>query len=116
MCDKISTCEPGKLVKLRNAFVAVTVDIVTEYSFGQCAGALQGPDFSTKWEKMMSGVTEAVPLAMFLPGIVQALAILPKHVIRMTSPLMSAFFDYRDVSHDNICPRKSLKSVSHRRL
>ncbi|KAI4159448.1 MAG: hypothetical protein L6R39_000350 [Caloplaca ligustica] len=79
MCDRISAC-----------------------AFDKCAGALKGADFSPEWEMMMSGVTEGVPLAKSLPGIVQVLERLPKNLMRQMNPLMSSFYDYRKVIGEHI--------------
>lgn len=53
----------------------------------------------------MSGVTEAAPLAKSLSGIVQAFARLPKHIIRRVDPLMSSFYEHREVRHDPSLPK-----------
>ena len=66
-------------------------------AFAECAGTLDGPEFSPEWESMMSGVTEAVPLAKAIPGIVQVMQNLPLKVIRLMDPLMGSFFDYQAV-------------------
>ena len=46
----------------------------------------------------MSGVTEAVPVAKCLPGIVQVMQKLPLRLVRVINPLMGSFFDYSKVS------------------
>ena len=46
----------------------------------------------------MSGVTEAVPLAKSLPGIVQFMQRVPLGMIRVINPLIGCFFDYSKVS------------------
>lgn len=56
--------------------------------------ALDAPDFSPRWEKMMSGVTEAVPLARAFPGAVQLMQKLPLGLIRPVDPLIAHFFEY----------------------
>jgi hypothetical protein len=66
-------------------------------AFGKAANALDIPDFAPKWEEMMSGVTEAVPIAKSFPGIVQFMQALPLEVVRFMDPLMGAFFDYNHV-------------------
>jgi len=119
LCEKIS--EYGKqdrVLSLRNAMVAVTIDIVTEYcecllpvfwfffglplltrrtAFGKPVNALDIPDFAPNWEQMMNGVTEAVPVAKSFPGIVQFMQALPLEAVRFMDPLMGAFFDYSNV-------------------
>lgn len=47
---------------------------------------------------MMAGVTEAVPVARSLPGIVQVMQQLPLSLVRQVNPLMGSFFDYSKVS------------------
>lgn len=98
MCDNVSeSSKRGELVHLRQAFVAVTVDIVTEYSFAECAGTLDRPDFSPDWESMMNGVTEGVPLAKAIPGIVQVMQSLPSKFLRFINPLMGSFSEYQAI-------------------
>ena len=46
---------------------------------------------------MMSGVTEAVPLAKAVPGIVQVIQSLPLTWIKVLNPLFGAFLDYTKV-------------------
>ena len=67
-------------------------------AFGQCANTLDQPDFSPEWTHMMSGVSEIVPLARQLPGIVQIAQALPISVVKVLNPLMAKFLEYKLVS------------------
>ncbi|MCJ1457234.1 hypothetical protein MMC28_007601 [Mycoblastus sanguinarius] len=103
MCDRFGDLgKRGEPVLLRDAFVAVTIDIVTEYSFAKSADTLADPYFAPHWEKMMSGVTEAVPLAKALPGIVQVIQQLPLSWVRVMNPLLGSFFDYSNIIRDQV--------------
>ncbi|MCJ1326887.1 hypothetical protein MMC10_003553 [Thelotrema lepadinum] len=95
MCDELSRHHRWqKTVSIRNALTSCIVDITTEYSFGKCANALDGEDFSPQWHQMISGVPEGVPLARQFPKIVQIIQMLPVNIVRMANPLMAAYIDF----------------------
>ena len=66
-------------------------------AFAKCADTLDRFDFSPDWESMMSGVTEGVPLAKAIPGIMQVIQTLPSNIVRCINPLIGSFFDFQAV-------------------
>ena len=129
MCDKFSDYQrTQRAVPLRDAFVAMPIDIVIEYcesicsssgkfythdldlhrkAFGEPAGAVAGHDFSPNWEKMMGDVREPVPCAKSLPGIVQFMSWLPLSLVQKFDPLMGSFHDYINVGMSHLAAMQS---------
>lgn len=49
-------------VNLTNASIALTMDILTEYCFGQTFGLLEEADFNVAWKNTILGIMKALPI------------------------------------------------------
>ncbi len=76
---------------MRYAFAALTMDIVTDYSFANCYNCLDQPDFSPQWVEAVdslsvnSHVNKQFPwmLSLFQPMPLWLIEWLNPHIMRM---------------------------------
>lgn len=86
----------GEPFNIRDAVIGVTVNIVSEWFFGDSVNALGGDKFDPKWETMMAGVGEGVPLAKNMPGMGDLLQKVPDGVVNTMNPLLGAFLQFSE--------------------
>ena len=51
--------ETGEPVNLGYAYAALTMDVITEYSFSKSYGCVDAPDFMHQWPDIIDAVSEA---------------------------------------------------------
>lgn len=67
--------------------------------FGRPVGALDSPDFTPIWEEVMSGATEAAPMAKHFPDVISTLRMVPVSVLSLVSQALAMFTTFEGVSH-----------------
>lgn len=96
LCEKIKVYAEGdKILDLGTAFTAVTLDVITEYSFDSCYNCIEEPDFSPHWKRLMSGF-DAVPFAKHFPRTFNAIQSLPRPVALRLNADLRTFFETKD--------------------
>lgn len=68
LCSQIKGCyERGEVIQLDAAYMALTLDVITGYSFGDSWGALESPESWKNWHRVMYQMFETVPVGRHLP-------------------------------------------------
>lgn len=78
---------------IRDAVVCVTMDVSSEWMFGERVMTLGEDKLNHHWEAMMAGMGEAVPLAKNVPGTVAFFQKLPYGVLNAINPLVASWLE-----------------------
>lgn len=91
MCKGIQERYIGskKILPIGTAFTALTLDVITEYCFGDSWNCLDKPDFSQDWKDTMTNLFIPIPLIKQFPLIIQTLNCIPPKIIFKFSPDMA---------------------------
>ena len=97
LCEKLRECaEDEKVVDLGAAFTALTLDVISEYSYDEYYNCLEQPDFAPHWKRLMSGLFEAVPVAKHFPWFMKAMLSLPRAFSVKLNPDFGPFLESKD--------------------
>ncbi|KAL9097878.1 MAG: hypothetical protein Q9165_000204 [Trypethelium subeluteriae] len=99
LCEQLSKCaENDEVISIDAAFVALTMDVISGYSYGQAFGCLDEPQRSWKhWHKVMDDLFEFFEMSKHFPWLAGVLRILPKWVTDRITPSMAS---YASLKHD----------------
>ena len=84
LCDRISYSE--QLVVLSNAFMALTVDVIGQFAFGENYGYLDRQDFAAKWRSDMMAMMRNSKLLAHCHWLVVLMKTLPEPVMNFPAP------------------------------
>ena len=84
LCDRISDSEQP--VVLSNAFMALTVDIIGQFAFGENYRYLDRHDFAAKWRSDMMGMMRNSELLAHCHWLVVLMKILPEPLMSFLAP------------------------------
>lgn len=90
-------------LRLDVAATALTLDVITDYSFGKSWGCLDAPGFAPQWKRVMTNLFEPVPVAKQFPWILTVMNSLPLWAIQRIDPDMGLFFKAKFVSFTCSC-------------
>jgi hypothetical protein len=96
--------QTGKVLELGVAFTALTLDVISDYCFGQSWRCLSAPDFAPEWKRTMTNMFEPVPIVKQFPWIAQIMGALPRSVLAKVAPDMAVFQGAKDVRYQNRPP------------
>ncbi|MCJ1368214.1 hypothetical protein MMC16_007355 [Acarospora aff. strigata] len=83
-----------KPVNLTVAYLAMCMDIITEYAFGEAYGLLDEEDFNVKWRDTILAIVKSVATIThlaWLPGVMRAL---PASLAQFLAPDVSQLLEY----------------------
>ena len=90
--------QAGRILPVGVPFTALTLDVISDYCFGQSWRCLSAPDFAPEWKRTMTNLFEPVPVVKQFPWIAQIMGSLPRSVLRSINPDMAMFQGAKDVS------------------
>jgi len=67
----------GQAVELQTAYMALTLDVISHYAFGQSFGLVETPGFSPAWKNAICGGIEAGIVNRHFPWVADILMTLP---------------------------------------
>lgn len=67
-------------VNLRVVFSALTLDIISDYCYGESFGALNDPNVANEWYHTLETVMAKAPLFMHFPWLLNVLNLLPDSI------------------------------------
>ena len=68
------------------AFTALTLDVITDYCFGQSWRCLEAHDFAPEWKRTMTNLFEPVPVVKQFPWLLKLINALPPWVVEKMNP------------------------------
>lgn len=81
----------GRILPVGVAFTALTLDVISDYCFGQSWRCLSAEDFAPEWKRVMTSLFEPVPIVKQFPILVRIMEALPLKVIQRLDPDMALF-------------------------
>ena len=86
---RVQYLEQGRVLPVGTAFTALTLDVISDYCFGQSWSCIQTPEFAPEWKRTMTNGFEPVPIVKQFPWILKFMLALPPSVIEKISPEMA---------------------------
>lgn len=84
-----------RILHAGDAFGALTLDIMSEYCFGETFGCLQKPNFAPKTKAVFYEIFEGIPMLKCWGIIVSTMFGLPKWILLVLNPAIANFLDLR---------------------
>jgi cytochrome P450 len=78
--------ETGQALNLHFAFRSISVDVITEYAFGQCYDLLDRPDLGHTFFDMIQGVGPTMWIFQQWPGLQKIALSMPPSIASLLSP------------------------------
>lgn len=98
LCRRIEEFKgTGQPVDLGLAFAALTADVVTKYSFGNCYKCLEAPDFNPLLYKAIQANTQTTPLAKQFGWMIPLSRSMPHWMVQALNPLMMRMVHFAEV-------------------
>ncbi|KAG9695483.1 alcohol oxidase, partial [Aureobasidium melanogenum] len=109
----------GQPVELQTAYMALTLDVISQYAFGESLGLVKKPGFSPEWNKMLHATIEAGIMNRHFPWLADLMMSLPTWLAASISGPVAFFLriqkDVRKQVEDALA-RKQDPSRSHRTI
>ena len=109
LCDAVGLyIKSGKPLELQTAYMALTLDVISHYAFGETLRLVEKEGFSPDWKKALLDMIEAGTLNRHLPWLADCLMMLPDSVATAVSTPIAFFLQVQKVSDrsvlDNTAP------------
>ncbi|KAK5142179.1 hypothetical protein LTR04_002316, partial [Oleoguttula sp. CCFEE 6159] len=119
LCDAMKGyVESGKPVELQTAYMALTLDVISHYAFGESFGLTEKPGFSPEWKKVLLATIEAGIMNRHLPWVADILMSLPDSVAAAVSAPVAFFLQIQRVKNifrQGLDVRKQVETVLARK-
>jgi hypothetical protein len=90
--------EAGEVVNLRHAYAALTMDIITEYSFSNSYECLNAPDFAYQWPEIIDDVSENSHMNKQFGWFLPLMKKMPLSLVKIMNPNMMQLINFQIVS------------------
>ena len=84
-------------VNLGVAYSALTMDVITEYSFAKSFDCVAAPDFAPEWPQVLDSVSEATHLNKQFGWLLPLMKMMPIWMINMLNPNMMRLINFQKV-------------------
>ena len=85
-------------INLSVASLALTMDILTEYTFAEGFGLLKQEDFNVKWKDTILCIMQALPIIRHFQWLFRIIGTLPNSVARPPASEISELLGWKEVS------------------
>ena len=85
LCNRLDLQNQDAVV-LNNCFMALTVDIIGEFVFGEDYGYLRRPDFGGQWRDDLMDMMKNSKLLNFVVWLVKLMKFMPEWLVMRTAP------------------------------
>ncbi|KAL7917142.1 cytochrome P450 [Trichoderma austrokoningii] len=94
LCERFTGfLERKEIVDISVAMTSLTLDIITEYSFGESWNLMDRDDLSYNFIKVMRGGFETLQIRKLFNSIIN---LIPPSILARSSPDMKVFFEFKD--------------------
>jgi cytochrome P450 len=87
--------QTGEVIRVDAAFMALTMDVICQYAFGNDDGMLVKDDFNLAWKEMVIGAFEGGALLRQFPGMITLMNAVPDNMMRFMMPSMRLMLDWK---------------------
>ena len=100
LCDAVGGyIKSGEPFELQTAYMALTLDVISHYAFGESFGLLEEEGFSPEWKKALLDMIEAGTVNRHFPWLADCLMMLPDSFAVAVSKPLAFFLQVQKVSH-----------------
>ncbi|KAL8785784.1 MAG: hypothetical protein Q9213_003162 [Squamulea squamosa] len=92
----------GKVVNVLHMYCALTLDIISEYSFGKAYGAMQREDFAKNWYQLITDASEMSHAYKQFGWLAPTLRALPVWLVKKMNPQLTALYDFQDMLREQV--------------
>ena len=82
---------------MRDAYAALTMDIITEYAFAKSYGCVDSPDFASEWPRVIDAVSAQAALTKQFPSVLETMKMMPDILVEKLSPDMMLLINFQKV-------------------
>lgn len=82
---------------MRDAYAALTMDIITEYAFAKSYGCVDRPDFASEWPRVIDAISAQSALTKQFPSILETMKMMPDSLVDKLSPDMMLLINFQKV-------------------
>ncbi|KAK4159685.1 cytochrome P450 monooxygenase sdnE [Cladorrhinum sp. PSN259] len=105
--DKLSArlsdlIEKNQVVRFDAAFMALTMDTISDYAFGKDSKCLDEPDLGVNWREIMAGAVQCCPTLLQLPWLASLAKKLPVSVVSAINHHFGLYLEFQSVARENI--------------
>jgi len=98
LCERFRELQKlGAPVNLGDAYSALTMDIITEYSFAKSYGLLAKPEFASEWAKVMMAASESSHLNKQFGWLLPIMKLMPTWLVKLVNPPMMSLIYFQAV-------------------
>lgn len=98
LCRRLTEFESSqKPVNLGFAYAALTMDIITEYSFAKSFNNIDAPDFAPEWPAVIDAVSEASHLNKQFGWLLPLMKMMPESMVARLNPQMLLLINFQKV-------------------
>lgn len=97
------------VINLTDAFLALTMDIIQAYSFGESSNLLELPNFSPEWRRTITGIMNKTALLNHCGWIAKVIRFVPEVIIQNVEPNLAMMLGLKRVSTTNNIKASLLK-------
>ena len=102
--------QTGRILEVGVPFTALSLDVISDYCFGQSWRCLSAPEFAPAWKRTMTNLFEPVPIAKQFPWILQIMKAIPLWALKKMNPDMAMFQSGKHVSRTILLLSKDVLS------
>lgn len=96
LCQRFAdVIQNGEVIRVDAAFVALTMDVISQYSFAVDDDYLSEPDFKVAWKETLEGAFEGGALLRQFPWMFGFMNWLPDRWMKKMSPSMGLMLDWK---------------------
>ncbi|KAN0093577.1 cytochrome P450 [Hyaloscypha variabilis] len=85
----------GEVVRVDAAFTALTMDVISQYSFARDDDYLSEPDFKLQWKETLIGAFEGGALLRQFPWMLRVMNLFPDAWVAWMNPSMKLMLDWK---------------------
>lgn len=112
LCRKIALyLQDGQVLPLSRAWMALTTDIITEYSFAKSYDQLNSPNFQDTLHEALVAIYTTGQFALHFPIVFPILDIMPEWLVKMAQPEVLPVVGLRKVSARRFFTRPVLPRI-----
>ncbi|MCJ1396152.1 hypothetical protein MMC18_009041 [Xylographa bjoerkii] len=95
-------CSTGEVVNMSAAYAALTMDVISRYSFGESMGNLEKEDYGIEWTDMFHMGVKGHPVGRQYPWVFQFFKNLPPKVLVYLNPLSKIQVDFESATRKQV--------------
>jgi hypothetical protein len=84
-------------LNIGNAFAALTMDIITEYSFAKSYGCVDRLDFAPEWPTVLNATSAQSALNKQFPSVLKIFKMMPESLVEKLNPEMMLLITFQKV-------------------